>query len=100
MKLMRVGSVGAERPAVLTDADETLDLSGVTADLGAGILAPAGIARIRRAAESGALPRIQAAGARTGAPVARPGKVVCIGLNCRDHLRKPARLSPSGLSCS
>lgn len=33
----------------------------------------------------GALPRMDLGGRRTGAPVARPGKVVCIGLNYVDH---------------
>ena len=83
MKLLRVGPEGAERPVVLAKDGTLLDLSGVTRDIDAGFLAT-GLDRARTAYETGELPPIQNT-KRVGPPVARPGKVVCIGLNYRDH---------------
>jgi 2-keto-4-pentenoate hydratase/2-oxohepta-3-ene-1,7-dioic acid hydratase in catechol pathway len=86
VKLLRVGPEGAERPAVLGEDGTLLDLSGVTRDIDPGFLAT-GLADVRTAYEGGRLPPIPDAG-RIGAPLARPGKVVCIGLNYRDHARE------------
>ncbi len=48
-------------------------------------LASGGVARVREALQRDSLPVIDAEGLRVGAPVARPGKIVCIGLNFSDH---------------
>ena len=83
VKLLRVGPEGAERPAVLAEDGTLLDLSGVTRDIDPGFLAT-GLEDLRAAYAAGELPPIQNT-KRVGAPVARPGKVGCIGLNYRDH---------------
>ncbi|MET9396536.1 fumarylacetoacetate hydrolase family protein [Kitasatospora sp. NPDC002965] len=88
MKLLRVGPPGAERPVVLGQDGTAYDLSGVTADIDGGFLAgldDAGLAELAGAVTAGRLPVADIAGRRVGAPVARPGKVVGIGLNYRDH---------------
>ncbi|MFI1769667.1 fumarylacetoacetate hydrolase family protein [Streptomyces sp. NPDC020800] len=85
MKLLRVGPVGEERPAVRDDNGRVFDPGGVTADIDGAFLARGGIDTARRALAAGVLPEIETSGLRTGAPVARPGKVVCVGLNYRDH---------------
>ncbi|MEU7883639.1 2-hydroxyhepta-2,4-diene-1,7-dioate isomerase, partial [Microbispora bryophytorum] len=84
MKLLRVGPVGAERPCVLGPGGRVLDVSSLTADIDGAFLAGGGVERVRSALAEGRLPE---AGPfeRVGAPVARPGKVVCIGLNYSDH---------------
>ncbi|WP_179200423.1 fumarylacetoacetate hydrolase family protein, partial [Streptomyces sp. NRRL B-24085] len=84
MKLLRVGPPGLERPAVL-GADGAHDLTPLTDDIDGAFLADGGIDRVRAALAEGALPPIEIAGQRIGAPVARPGKVVCVGLNYIDH---------------
>lgn len=84
MKLLRVGAAGGERPAVLADDGTLLDLSGITADIDGPFLAN-DLDRARDAYEAGTLPPLADPGERIGAPVARPGKVVCIGLNYSDH---------------
>ncbi|MFF9481219.1 fumarylacetoacetate hydrolase family protein [Streptomyces sp. NPDC014733] len=95
MKLLRVGTTGAERPALL-DADGALrDLSGLVPDIDGTLLADdAALARIRTAADADELPVLDAAGLRTGPPVARIGKVVCIGLNYHDHARETGAAVP------
>ncbi|MFF3405801.1 fumarylacetoacetate hydrolase family protein [Streptomyces sp. NPDC002742] len=96
MKLLRVGTAGSERPALL-DADGTLrDLSGVVADIDGALLADdAALGRIRSAAAAGELPALDAAGLRVGPPLARIGKVVCIGLNYHDHARETGAEPPA-----
>ncbi len=94
MKLMRIGAPGAEQPALLAEDGTVLDLSGLTADIDGAFLGSGGIDRVRRAVAAGTLPRLEAAGARVGAPIARPGKVVCIGLNYRDHAAETGAAIP------
>ncbi|MGW2387073.1 fumarylacetoacetate hydrolase family protein [Streptomyces sp. NPDC001658] len=85
MKLLRVGAPGEERPAVRTDDGRLLDLSSVALDIDGAFLAGDGVGRARAAVASGALPDLDPDVLRVGAPVARPGKIVCVGLNYRDH---------------
>ncbi|WP_437049514.1 fumarylacetoacetate hydrolase family protein [Streptomyces sp. enrichment culture] len=96
MKLLRVGAPGRERPALL-DAEGTLrDLSGLVADIDGALLADeAALGRIRAAADTGELLALDEAGLRIGPPVARIGKIVCIGLNYHDHARETGAEPPS-----
>ncbi|MFG3417627.1 fumarylacetoacetate hydrolase family protein [Micromonospora sp. NPDC049460] len=81
MKFMRIGPVGAERP-VLFDGANHFDLSGITADIDAAFLAADPVGRVRAA---GPLPLLDVTGERIGAPIARPGAVLCIGQNYSAH---------------
>ncbi|MBP0461327.1 fumarylacetoacetate hydrolase family protein [Streptomyces montanisoli] len=96
MKLLRVGTPGAERPALLDEDGTTLrDLSGIVTDIDGALLADdAALERVRAAAAAGELPVLEA-GQRVGAPLARVGKVVCIGLNYHDHARETNAQAPS-----
>ncbi len=95
MKLLRVGEPGREVPAVLSDDDRILDLSALTADIDGAFLAGDGLERVRAALAAGELPELAGpAAGRIGAPVARPGKVVCIGLNYRDHAEETGAQIP------
>ncbi|MEV4229079.1 fumarylacetoacetate hydrolase family protein [Streptomyces bobili] len=85
MKLLRVGALGEERPVVRTDDGRLLDLSSVASDIDGAFLAGDGVDRARAAVAEGTLPELNADGLRIGAPLARPGKIVCVGLNYRDH---------------
>ncbi|MFJ1709772.1 fumarylacetoacetate hydrolase family protein [Kitasatospora sp. NPDC088346] len=91
MKLLRIGAPGAERPALLEVAEDGreryLSLTDITEDIDGRFLASGGLERVREALAEGRLPElaIPSGELRIGPPVARPGKVVCIGLNYRDH---------------
>jgi 2-keto-4-pentenoate hydratase/2-oxohepta-3-ene-1,7-dioic acid hydratase in catechol pathway len=88
VRFLRLGDPGRERPALLAPDGRHLDLTGVIGDLDRAFWVDQGPDAVRAAFEAGALPEIpagEAAGSRVGAAVARPGKVVCIGLNYRDH---------------
>lgn len=94
MRLLRVGPVGSERPAVLHRTGTVLDLSGETSDIGPDFLADGGIARVQAAVAGGELAEIEEPG-RIGAPLHRPGKIVCIGLNYSDHAAETGASAPS-----
>ncbi|RPF33787.1 fumarylacetoacetate hydrolase family protein [Streptomyces sp. TLI_185] len=96
MKLLRVGTAGSETPALL-DADGVLrDLSGVVTDIDGTLLADdEALGRIRAAADAGELPALDATGLRVGPPLARIGKIVCIGLNYHDHARETGAEPPA-----
>ncbi|MDP4503099.1 fumarylacetoacetate hydrolase family protein [Nonomuraea turcica] len=93
MKLLRVGPVGQERPAVLDDAGNLRDIG--EPDIDGAFLASGGVARVREALERGDLPVIDVEGLRVGAPIARPGKIVCIGLNYSDHAAESGLEAPA-----
>jgi 2-keto-4-pentenoate hydratase/2-oxohepta-3-ene-1,7-dioic acid hydratase in catechol pathway len=94
MKLMRIGPVGAERPVVL-DGQEARDASSLVADFDRAWWTNGGRERLTVALSEGRLPRAEIDGQRIGAPVARPGKVVCIGLNYRDHAAETGAAIPN-----
>nr|WP_204075792.1 fumarylacetoacetate hydrolase family protein [Planotetraspora phitsanulokensis] len=96
MKLLRVGAMGEERPAVLDGEGRVRDLTGVLdgADIDGRFLAGGGLDRVRAALAGGDLPVVDTEGLRIGAPVARPEKVVCIGLNFRDHAAESGAAIP------
>ena len=99
MRFLRVGPLGAERPVLLADDETTgYDLSRVTGDIDGpfleSLLDGAG-AELAARARQGGLPLVQLAGQRVGAPVARPGKVVCVGLNYRDHAAESGQELPA-----
>ncbi|MDL5198786.1 fumarylacetoacetate hydrolase family protein [Streptomyces sp. ALI-76-A] len=95
MKLLRVGAPGEERPAVRTDDGRLLDVSSVTPDIDGAFLASGGVDRARVAVTAGELPELDPAGLRIGAPVTRPGKIVCVGLNYRDHAAETGAAIPA-----
>jgi len=95
VKLLRVGPWGAERPAALDGAGQLVDLTGVVDDITGAVLSGAELDRVRTAVDGGALPTIDPDGLRVGAPLARPGKIICIGLNYRDHAAETGAMLPT-----
>jgi 2-keto-4-pentenoate hydratase/2-oxohepta-3-ene-1,7-dioic acid hydratase in catechol pathway len=85
VELLRLGAVGAERPYVRAADGTVHDLSPITAEIDGAFLAADGIARTRAALDAGELPVAETEGLRVGAPIARPGAVVCIGQNYAAH---------------
>jgi 2-keto-4-pentenoate hydratase/2-oxohepta-3-ene-1,7-dioic acid hydratase in catechol pathway len=81
MRLARHGAPGEERPIAAGDDEVWRDLAAVTPDINGAFLRD-GLDAARRALPD--LPPVSELG-RFGPPVAGVGKVVCIGLNYRDH---------------
>ncbi len=83
MKLLRYGPAGAEKPGLL-DAEGTIrDLSEHLPDIDGAALAPAKLQELA-ALDTAGLPAVDG-NPRLGPPVAGVGKLLCIGLNYRDH---------------
>ncbi len=86
MKLIRFGDVGSERPGLLLSGGRSVDASGFGEDYNEHFFETDGLERLKRWADQHAesAPGIDPA-LRVGAPIARPGKIICIGLNFKDH---------------
>jgi 2,4-didehydro-3-deoxy-L-rhamnonate hydrolase len=93
LKLVRVGSAGAERPGLVLADGGIADLSGILPDIAGAALSPDSLAKIR-ALDPAKLPRF-AAGARLGACVGSVGKFIAIGLNYADHAAETGAKIPA-----
>ena len=98
MKLFRFGTPGEEKPGVLLpDGGARVDASGFGADWNEAFFAQGGdgMERLARwvASDAAKAPRVPA-GTRLASAVARPSKLVCIGLNYRDHARESGAALP------
>jgi len=93
MKLLRVGNIGEERPAIV-DADGALrDLSGVVSDIARAILKPESLEKLRKVNLKD-LPLV-AGSPRIAACVGEVGKFICIGLNYSDHAAESGMAVPA-----
>jgi 2-keto-4-pentenoate hydratase/2-oxohepta-3-ene-1,7-dioic acid hydratase in catechol pathway len=96
MRLVRLGERGKEIPGVqLSDSSTVLDARSVTSDFDPEFFASGGVERLRTAIENGQLAPLRDAGLRIGAPIGKPEKIVCIGLNYRNHARESGMEVPN-----
>ncbi|MFC0624836.1 fumarylacetoacetate hydrolase family protein [Kribbella deserti] len=96
MELLRLGPVGEERPYVRATDGTVYDLSPITSDIDGAFLAADGIARVRTALTDGSLePVPDFESLRVGAPIAKPGAVVCVGLNYAAHAAESGAEPPA-----
>ena len=86
MKLIRFGEPGHERPGILQQDGLRLDVSDGVSDYDEQFFGDRGLANLAvwLKANAAKAPRVGAS-VRLGPPVRRPSKIVCIGLNYRDH---------------
>jgi 2-keto-4-pentenoate hydratase/2-oxohepta-3-ene-1,7-dioic acid hydratase in catechol pathway len=92
MRLVRYGETGAEKPGMLDDAGQLRDLSYVIADITPDQLDPIAL-DILRSIEPKTLPTVSG-NPRLGAPVSGIGKMICIGLNYKDHADEVGKAPP------
>lgn len=91
MKLIRFGLRGAEKPGIITPDGKRKDCSAHFADWNREFFQSGGLEKLRGL---DGLPDVPTE-ARWGAPVARPGKVIGIGLNYSDHAAESGMPIPS-----
>ena len=95
MELRRLGPLGQEKPAVVSEG-VTYRLGDLTGEIDGDFLAGDGIARVREALAAGELPVWEGAEAeRVGAPIARPQAVLCIGQNYAAHAAESGAEPPA-----
>jgi len=95
MKLIRFGELGKEKPGIVIN-DQMYDMSSLTEDYNEDFFASGGLKKVEALLKKDTenLPQIPG-GARLGSPIARPSKIVCIGLNYADHARETNATIPS-----
>jgi 2-keto-4-pentenoate hydratase/2-oxohepta-3-ene-1,7-dioic acid hydratase in catechol pathway len=95
VKLLRFGEIGRERPGLQLATGERIDASALTTDYDESFFSSGGVAELERWASVDArrAPRIASA-ERLGPPIGRPSKIVCIGLNFRDHAAESGMALP------
>jgi 2,4-diketo-3-deoxy-L-fuconate hydrolase len=95
MKLVRCGPPGAEVPGVELADGARIDVSGFTREFDEAFFGGDGLRGLSRHVQgNGKLERLSPS-ARLGAPIARPSKIVCIGLNYRDHAAESGMALPA-----
>ena len=97
MRLVSFHNDGVLRLGVV-DGDSVVDLNAsqarVPADLGAALMQGADLSAAAKAALASGAPRLPMAGLSLAVPVARPGKIICLGLNYFDHAKEGGREKP------
>ncbi|MCM0667440.1 fumarylacetoacetate hydrolase family protein [Flavobacterium tyrosinilyticum] len=87
MKLIRFGEIGKEKPGVLI-GEKRYDVSSIVTDFNESFFEENGLEKLQKALENNpTLPEVNAS-VRLGSPVARPSKIICIGLNYIDHCKE------------
>ena len=95
MKLIRFGAPGAEKPGLLAPDGARVDASAFGEDWDEAFFGSGGLARLAPWAEGNleSAPRVPDH-ERLGPPVARPSKIICIGLNYADHAKESGAAIP------
>lgn len=95
MKLIRFGEAGKEKPGVIIDGIN-YDASAFGEDYNEQFFESGGLDRLQQFVQDrrNNLEKIQD-GIRLGSPVARPSKIVCIGLNYADHAKETGAALPA-----
>jgi 2-keto-4-pentenoate hydratase/2-oxohepta-3-ene-1,7-dioic acid hydratase in catechol pathway len=94
MKLIRHGELNKEKTGIVL-SDKYYDTSSFGEDYNEQFFESGGLARLKAFVDKnkGSLAELPA-GVRLGSPIARPSKIVCIGLNYADHARETGATPP------
>jgi 2,4-diketo-3-deoxy-L-fuconate hydrolase len=86
MKLIRFGDKGQEKPGAILQDGSRIDASAIGSDYDEKFFASGGLKKLESwlSSNGASAPRV-APSVRLGSAVCRPSKIVCIGLNYRDH---------------
>jgi 2-keto-4-pentenoate hydratase/2-oxohepta-3-ene-1,7-dioic acid hydratase in catechol pathway len=84
MKIARFGQLGSERPAVMVSQTQAVYVDHLIKDWNRDELMAGALEKVKSADISNLAP-FDIAGLRVGSPVARPTKLICIGLNYARH---------------
>src|SRR6058998_1147184 len=98
MKLIRFGAPARERPGAILPDGRRIDASGFageSADYDEAFFASDGLERLAQwVVQEGRGAPVVPDGVRLGPPLSRPSKIVCVGLNYRDHARESGMAVP------
>lgn len=86
MKLIRFGESGNEKPGIIVE-DKWYDVSSLVTDYDEKFFANDGLKKLKEVSSNNNLPEVSQS-TRLGSPVARPSKIICIGLNYAKHAKE------------
>ena len=86
MKLVRYGEAGREKPGILDAQGGIRDLSGIVREIDGETLSEPMLSKLK-SLDLNSLPKVSG-NPRFGPPIARPSKLVAIGLNYSDHAKE------------
>jgi len=84
MRITRLGQLNKEKPAVVVSDTEAIFVDDLISDFNRVELENGAIAKLAQVNLS-SRPKVKIADYRIGSPVARPTKVICVGLNKTDY---------------
>ncbi len=90
MRLVRIGDIGGEVPAIVAADGSYRDASSVIDDFDPGFFASGGMEQLRGIDPDS----LQVVTGRVGAPIARPSTILCVGLNYVDHANESSMKVP------
>ncbi|HUC82863.1 MAG TPA: fumarylacetoacetate hydrolase family protein, partial [Flavisolibacter sp.] len=95
MRLIRFGEIGKERPGIIL-GENWYDTSSFGEDYNESFFENEGLDRLQKFVESEGekLPKVEQ-DVRLGSPIARPSKIICIGLNYADHAKETGAAIPT-----
>jgi 2-keto-4-pentenoate hydratase/2-oxohepta-3-ene-1,7-dioic acid hydratase in catechol pathway len=93
MKIARFGQLGSERPAVMVSQTQAVYVDHLIKDWNRDELMAGALEKVKSADVSSLAP-FDIAGLRVGSPVARPTKLICIGLNYARHAAESGMTPP------
>ena len=94
MRIARLGQIYKEKPAVLISDTEAVFVDDLISDFNRVELENGGLAKIQKADLSNRA-KVKIADYRIGSPVARPTKVICVGLNYAKHAIESGMTPPA-----
>jgi 2,4-diketo-3-deoxy-L-fuconate hydrolase len=97
MRLVRFGEIRKEKAGLLAEDGTRRDASSLFADWDGAFFSSGQLASLNNLWKRGRLHQLPAVpeGERWGAPIPRPGEIICIGLNYSDHAREAGMAIPS-----
>ena len=93
MKLIRFGKAGQEKPGIHLDG-KNYDLSAFVKDYDESFFEQNGLEKLASIVNEEKLPLVED-GQRIGSPIARPSKILCIGLNYAKHAKETGAAIPT-----
>jgi 2-keto-4-pentenoate hydratase/2-oxohepta-3-ene-1,7-dioic acid hydratase in catechol pathway len=86
MKLARIGAIGHEKPAIV-EGDEAIFVDSLITDWDRQTLSDGAFENVA-GSDLSKLPRVSIQGLRFGAPISKPTKLICVGLNYLAHIKE------------
>jgi 2-keto-4-pentenoate hydratase/2-oxohepta-3-ene-1,7-dioic acid hydratase in catechol pathway len=94
MRIARLGPINQEKPAVIVSDTEAVFVDDVISDFNRIELENSAISKVEKI-DLSSRPKVKISDFRIGSPVARPTKVICVGLNYAKHAVESGMTAPA-----